>query len=260
MVGWGAMLQGAGSIIGGLTSAFGASQQMSQEDAMHKQAALNWEQHKKSLTEGPRLEKAGLRRAGINPLLRYGEHGAPLPSTAQGVSQAPPVNPLSGLAEGIGGAMSSAADVYSKVSQANKAVEELNQIAANVQKIKADTKLSEAQRGTEFEKQQLMFADRMLRYTQDNKMRAETDLIRRQWDLVSSQVGINKWIEASAEVNARIAQAGLPRALADEELFDSWFGKIMRYADTFTKSVNPWGAPIPRPGTTNTNRIIQSWE
>lgn len=243
----GSILSGVGSVIGGLTSAFGASKQMDQSEAMQAQAGLNWEQYRKSLVQGPKYEMRGLKKAGINPLLRYGQHGSPLPSTAQGVSQAPVTNPLSGLAEGIGGAVSSAADAYSKFASGSKAIAELDQIAANVEKIEEDTKLSTAQRDTEFSKQQLMFADRILRYSQEHLNREQMQTLRVNRELIASQTAINAWREVSERVRAEVLEAGLPRALADERIFDSWFGVIARYLDVGGKAINPFADRMSSP-------------
>jgi len=162
------LISGGSNLLGGLTSAFGAKNQMSQKSAMRMQQNINQEQMKFGLVEGPAWEMAGLKKAGINPLLRYGQSGSPTGVSAQGVSQGTPINKLSGLAEGISNVGSSAADVYSKLTSARKTEQEIENLSQEYKSIITNRELTEAQIKTETQRMFNTFTDTLLKAAQTN--------------------------------------------------------------------------------------------
>lgn len=112
---------------------------------MQAQAEFNIAQHKKSLLNTPSWEMAGLKAAGINPLLRYGQHGSPNPSSAQGVSQAPSVNRLQGAADALGQAGHSAIDAYKKSAEVDQIEAQINKIGEEIINLGTTRGLTEAQ-------------------------------------------------------------------------------------------------------------------
>jgi hypothetical protein len=152
-MGWAPIISAGAQLLGAATSAYGASKQLSERDAMEAQSAFNWAQHKKSLLEGPSLEMRGLKAAGINPLLRYGQHGTPMTSTAQGVSSQGARNPWDQTGGLLADAGSSAVDAFRKSAEVDKIEADINKIGTEITKLEADTRLSDADR--ELREQQL---------------------------------------------------------------------------------------------------------
>lgn len=137
------------------------------------QQNINQEQMKFGLVEGPSWEMSGLKKAGINPLLRYGSHGTPTGASAQGVSQATPINKLSELGAAIGDIGTSAADTYSKMASAKKTIRETDKIGEEMQNLLMQRDLTYAQIQSEAQKQWNLAADTLLKAAQENLTRLE---------------------------------------------------------------------------------------
>ncbi len=240
-------------MLGGATSAFGASKQLSARDAMHAQSQFNFAQYKKSLLEGPSLEMSGLKAAGINPLLRYGQHGTPMSTSAQGVSQPPSINKLEGLGEGISNSATSAMDAYSRVVDAKKKtketeklVEDINEVLARIDNIQADTSLSGAQRDETLERTQLHAANRYRTYVQNGLDNLQGSLTRQQISQMSNimnntqaQTLVALATEAKIQAETAIAQAGLSGAERLDAYNASFWAVWMTYVRETLNSVAP---------------------
>lgn len=208
-----ALIQGGSSLLGGFTSALGASGQLGQESAMKMQQALNQEMHKWSLIHSPSWEMAGLKSAGINPLLRYGQHGSPAPHAAMGVSQAVPINKLSGLADAIGGIGTSAADAYSKVASAEKTIAEIDKVGEEIMNLRSTRNLTDQQVQTETQRTWHTFAQRVLTWSQDELTKAEADRVRSQIENIDADTGVKKLQALMLEKGATLSQIGLGAVL-----------------------------------------------
>ena len=196
----------APSLIGGVTSALGARGQSSQSDVLNRSQELNFQTYKDSLLHGPGYEMAGLRSAGINPLLRYGQHGSPTPVSTSAVSAGTPINPLQGLADAITGAGTSAADVVSRVAQSEKLIEEtkkttqeIDKVIAEINNIESATDLNHEQRRNMVATRRQILADIMLTYAKANLTNAQYDQVQANIDLLTSQTAINQWNELAAK-------------------------------------------------------------
>lgn len=170
-----AWLTAGTNVLGGVTSALGAFRNMSQSRLIDRQAEanigmmqqqhdLNKVFHKWELEHGPSLEMEGLRRAGVNPMLRYGQGGSGTPvvaggSSALGVSIPGPYNPLEGVGNAIGNAASSAYAAARTVAETRSVVARL---VPEIERVLADTSLTEAQRNTELQRPGLILQQTVL--------------------------------------------------------------------------------------------------
>ncbi|AXH76501.1 MAG: DNA pilot protein [Microviridae sp.] len=187
-----ALLAGGSKLLGGLTSAFGAKNQMSQKSAMRMQQNINQEQMKFGLVEGPSWEMSGLKKAGINPLLRYGQSGTPTGVTAQGVSQGTPINKLSDLGAAMGDIGTTAADAYSKLTDAKKTEAEINKLGEEIKNLGVNRRLSEAQIGTEQQRMWQLFGQRLLQTAQVSLTESQTKQLVAMFDQIEAQTGFIK--------------------------------------------------------------------
>lgn len=141
---WPAIISAGASLLGGAVSAFGQSRAQSRSEDFSR------EMYEYALTHGPSLEMEGLRRAGINPMLRYGSGGSGTPVSMPTMNFG---NAFGDLGSAISGAGSSA---FSAMSQ-QQGIEESKQRIDNLQvdmakatqeisRIQADTRLTDAQR------------------------------------------------------------------------------------------------------------------
>ena len=206
-----ALISGGSNLLGGFTSALGAKNQMSQKSAMRMQQNINQEQMKFGLVEGPAWEMAGLKKAGINPLLRYGQSGTPTGVSAQGVSQGTPINELSALGESIGNIGTSAADMFSKIKQAEKIDadivkigEELTKIAAETDKISAEEQLTWTQR-------EQVWVNNALTRAQTSEAKQRIRNLAAQLELTNMQTKTEAWNAALKEADAEFRRLELPK-------------------------------------------------
>lgn len=255
---WGSILSGVGTLLGGATSALGASQQLSARDAMQAQAEFNFAQHKKSLLEGPSLEMAGLKRAGINPFYRYGQHGTPLHS-AQGVSQAPSVNRLAELGGAIGSTVTGAVDAYGTIASAKKSeasaardYQEIEQSVAEIARIRASTTLIDTQRDHELDKQAKTLAETTTEYARAALTDIQADLSAaqiRQAEATIAQIEANTGLimsnTAIAKLTALVTEAKAIEDYTDAQRYafvmNGWVGFLFSAAGDLAKNANPFG-------------------
>lgn len=212
-----ALMQGGGQLLGGLTSAYGASQQLSQGEQMHRQFEAARALWKRSLQQGPTLEMQGLRSAGLHPYLRYGSPGASsTPFSALSVSPGTPVNPLASLGDAFGSIGSSAADVYSTMMDAEKTEADIERIGTDIrrlvaetQNIQANTDLTEEQRRSEVQRRRNLIADNILTLARAQYTEAETEAIAHQIDLMDADTILRLAQGRIAERGATVADIAL---------------------------------------------------
>lgn len=168
------------SLIGGAFSALGAKGQLDQGEAMSRQYQYNQNAFRNQLLEGPSLEMQGLKKAGINPLLRYGQYGSPTSAVQQGVSHAPPTNPLQGFADALGGAGTSAAGILSTLESTKKTTAEIDKIGQEILNLATQQDLTREQVNHEQVKIQNTFADTVYKWTLNELGQAEAEKIAAQ--------------------------------------------------------------------------------
>lgn len=206
LVGASPLISAAGGLLGGLTSAFGA-RGLSQADAMALQYNTARHMYRDQLLEGPAWEMEGLRRAGINPMLRYGHGGAQPPMLGFSPSVTQPFNRFEGLAraleemgpsafrsfsEGAAGERSRA-DVPRTQAETRRLQEEALRIPAEVQRIRADTRLTEAQQRTELDRQSLIVEQAVLARAQQILPAGQMAVYAAQIEQMDSQTVLNDW-------------------------------------------------------------------
>lgn len=253
---------GAGSsLLGGITSAFGA-RGMSQRDLMALQYSTNMDLLREQLLRGPSWEMEGLRRAGINPMFRYGKGGSATP-TMGSIGIPAPFNPLEGLAAGIGQAGTSAVSSMREASQSVlnmssserqraesvRARQDALRIGQDIGRIRADTSLTNEQRRTEVERQVLLAQQAVLARAQSILPAHQARMLEQQIVTMSSQEWLNHWLAVTEGARAdlvnqqfeqAVAQTPVVRAQArsDLELFDDAIvGFILRATSAFSRAI-----------------------
>ena len=162
------LLQAAApSLIGAASSAFGARNQMNQGEQMRTSAAHSKQAYEHSLLEGPSLEMKGLKKAGINPLLRYGNGGTSAP-TYSAAPTSTPTNKLQGFSEHIANAGTSAVNTLKTMEDTKKATaeiaktaEETNKLGEEIKNLGTNRLLTQAQIETEIQKKWVEFNKRL---------------------------------------------------------------------------------------------------
>jgi hypothetical protein len=137
-----------------------------------------------------------MREAGLNPMLAYAQGGA---STPMGASAASPA--MSGASTRVENVLGPA---VSSAMQGAKVITELEQLAAQVQQTQAQTEATNAQANlantqayesaartvTEYERPELVRADRLLRDAQRGNTEAQTATERYRPGYVHAQTGV----------------------------------------------------------------------
>lgn len=244
----------SGPLSAGISSAAGLlggfmNRGLSQRDAMQAQMEFAYENWKRQLLAGPTKEIAGLRRAGVNPMLAYAKGGAGPNASFAMPSIAPPINPGMDIQRALSSGVTSAIDLYraeGQVEQMGAAVrkmdKEIGKIDAEIAKINADTSLSEEQRKLAISNQHKAFAEEVLAFARANLTKDESDHLRANIAVLQSQEAINAWRALSEEAHARLSQAGVPRAEADEEFWDTLYGRFLRWVEHSKDAINPFGS------------------
>lgn len=250
----------ATSLLGGITSAFGARGQ-SQSSLMQDQFQYGMQGFHDQLKYGPTWEMAGLKAAGLHPFLRYGQGGSPMHLAVPQVS-APPMTQVSGLealGAGIAGAGREAASAYGTASSAER---DQTQAAINrvtpprvqaetlrtlteVPRIRADTDLRTAQHATELRRADLVFTQAALAAAQAMLPEAQLEVFQAQIGLMSEQERLAVYQQAvehqrewliHAQAQSALGQAAVDRAQAghDLDLFsDAVMGFVLRATRAF---------------------------
>lgn len=173
---WGPLISAGASLIGGLVSARGADRAASRSEEFSR------EMYDYALTHGPSLEMAGLRRAGINPMLRYGTGGQGTPVSMPTMSFP---NPYQGLSEGVAGAASSAFGTMrleQEIDESRARTKDIvSRLLPDIERIQANTALTDAQRATELRRPGLIMQDIMLK-------EAQTFLTEEQMNVFGAQI------------------------------------------------------------------------
>lgn len=278
--------------LGAVTSALGAFRNMSQSRLMDRQAeanvqamrlqhSLNRDFYRWELEHGPSFEMAGLRAAGINPLLRYGHGGAGVPVVAGGTSALSvglpaPYNPLQAAGELLGSAGSSAFRAASDAASAGRSEAETRQVEAHlverlpaeVAQIRANTSLSEAQRDRALAEQGLIVqntlvgvAEERLRYAQANLSQAQVAVAAEQVQLLREQTtteyhrGLAElWLSAVRRAESVLREAEIPRAELDRGLFASAYGYVLHMLQRGREAI---GLGISAGGVTSSGAMLR---
>lgn len=252
------LIQAGGSFLGGLTSALGMGKNMSQADAMGMQFNNAWTAYKRSMLSGPSMEMEGLRRAGINPLLRYGSHGSPVGAMSFGGGGAAPYNRFGDLGSAIGDMTSSAVDVMRGLAETEKAGAEtvrlgaeLDRIAADADRIRADTALKGAQKDAALEQAQLTAAQRFRTYYENALTAAQTDRERatiRQTlanlAKIDAETQLTLWKGATEAAMAEMARLQLPLAENRAEFYSTAWGYYTTKIDEVGGALNPFATNV----------------
>ena len=207
---------------------------------MKMQQNLNQEQFKFGLVHGPEWEMAGLKSAGINPLLRYGQSGTPTGVSAQGVSQGAPINKLSGLSEGIGNIGSSAADMFSKIKQAEKIDADIIKIGEELTKIAADTLKISAEEQLVWAQREKVWVDNALANAQTSEARQRIHNLAAQLELTNMQTKTEAWNAALKETEAEFRRLELPLQENLARFYSSAQGYYAAKIQAAGVSINPF--------------------
>ena len=191
---------------------------------------------------------ADMRAAGLNPML----------AATAGVSGSFPTgtvipmqNVFGHAGDSIGDAVSSAVDVFRaetegrvRGAQVERLGADLTKIAVEVDQIKASTELTREQKDNAIAERQRIWADMFLKH-------AQVDLNEHQRSLIQSEIAINKWSEIVERLSAEMMESALPRRLAEEDLYETAYGRFLHWLERSKDAINPFGgsgvgAPVLR--------------
>lgn len=237
----------AGPILSGLTSAFSAlrgERGMSQADAMAGQLSTAQDMRRWELENGPSLEMSGLRRAGINPMLRYGSGGSGVPMGGFTPTVAQPNNPMQGFANAIGGIGESVSSAYKAFTSGQRDEAETTRtememalrIPAEIAQIQANTLLTVQQRENAVAEQARILQDTLLKTAQEELARAQAEAVPAQIAVAMANVRLlgQQWstefersiMTAWQSIAARQATA---QGQAAEDFYRSAFGRLTEW-------------------------------
>lgn len=220
-LGIGAALGGGGSLLGGLSSLFGSRGQ-SQADLMSLQLSTAQSMRRWELENGPALEMAGLRRAGINPMLRYGSGGSGVPMGGFTPTVAAPYNRFQGFADAIGGIGESVSSAFRSFAGGERDTAETSRtraevalrLPAEVARIQADTSLTYQQRKNAIVERGRILADTLLTEAQARLPAAQMEVFRAQIGLMGAQTVLAEWQQALTAAQSDVAGATYDRETA----------------------------------------------
>ena len=239
-------LSGIGSLLTGGASAYGAySASRGASDAPAQQSAMMRQQYsyqkkfwKHQLRQGPTQELAGLRKAGINPMLAYAKASGAGPSPySSGVSIPAPVNQEALSGSLIASAGSSAAAAFRDLNTGQAAYAAASKVPSEIEQILATTQLTKEQQRTQIAEQQRIFEDQMLKIAQYNKITEEIKLLTDKGKLVRSMQSIAVWTESLEQAKAQAAQMGLAGAEMQATVNESAWARWMEYIKRSTGAV-----------------------
>lgn len=217
---WPAIIGAGASLLGGLVSAAGASR------AQDRSEGFSREMYEYALTHGPSLEMEGLRRAGINPMLRYGTGGQGTPVSMPTMSFQ---NAFGDLGAGIAGMGSSAFALERQSAETNRInTELLLKLPEELESIRANTALTEAQRESALQQKRVLVEEEIYRHAQTSMTIAQIDALEAQVRQMETAALLNLASAAAQHANAALSNLALSRAEYDSEFFESWFGEIVR--------------------------------
>lgn len=181
---------------------------------MWEQAKINDWAWNKQLSSGPRLEMAGLRHAGVNPMLPYAAGGSGPHAGGFNASVPAPVNNMEPIQEGLTDAAATALDAIRKEAEVKKATEEVKTLQATQKNLAADT---------------------VQKYSNENlnHMLAGESFERTR---------THHWQAENAELANQSAKSSAAQAKIDQQFFESDLGKIMRQIDKIGQSLNPFAS------------------
>lgn len=237
----GPLISAGASLIGGLVSARGASQAADRSEAFSREA------YDYALTNGPSLEMEGLRRAGINPMLRYGTGGQGTPVSMPTMNFP---NAFGELGNGIAGAASSAFGTM----KSQQEIEESEQRVGNLQveavrigedvlRIRADTALTTQDRENRIAEQARTLQDTLLREAERQLTIAQQAGVAAQIRVANANVGLiaaqtsteqqraltQVWTTTLEQIRVRQGASELPQAELTARWFSSIYGQTMEY-------------------------------
>lgn len=195
----------APALIGGIASAWG-THAANQEAKEASQKQMDFQ--KETLRHQYQWGMEDMKKAGLNPILAYKQGGA---GSAGGSSYTP---------QNVGSAAVSGASTATSSALASRAQE------IQLENIKADTALKQEQDKTQA-------ALQIQAVAQAGQAGASSALMRQQ--------ALSEWHRTGIEFeNLKIARGNSAKSQADERLYETEFGKIVRNLGTMGKDLNPF--------------------
>lgn len=237
---WPAIISAGASLLGGAVSAFGQSR------AQKRTEDFSREMYDYALLSGPSLEMEGLRRAGINPMLRYGSGGSSTPVSMPTMSFNNAYGSLGDAISGAGSSAFSALTAQQGIEESRQRIShssmEMMRIAQDTSRIQADTRLTDQQRvnavsenGRILQQTAVGMAEEYLRYAQANLSEAQAGQAASMVRLLGQELSTEQertmlvyWQAAVAEAEASLRHSEVPRAELDEQIFRTALGRWLR--------------------------------
>lgn len=236
---WPAIISAGASLLGGAVSAFGQSR------AQDRSEDFSREMYEYALLNGPSLEMAGLRRAGINPMLRYGSGGSGTPVSMPTMNFGNAYGDLGSAISGIGSSAYGALTAEQNMEESRQRVSNMEidalRVAEETRRIRADTSLTWQQRenavaeqGRILQQTLLGVAEEQLRYAQENLSEAQAVQAAANVRLLNEQVTTERsrqlvlyWDQVIGAAEGALRDARRPEAEAERDLFDSAYGRFL---------------------------------
>lgn len=176
------------------------------------------------------LQMKDMRRAGLNPILSY--------------NQTPPIMPQGGLPTGAsyrpGNIFAGVPEAVNTAVRAYQASGEYKQREQAIEQSKAEEEKKSEEAKTEKARRQNIWADTQVKNAEAVLRSVEIGRVQSARKLLESQTVFTKLKSLVEEERAKIARAGGKAAEHEEEIWDTAFGRFLKWLDVTGRSVNPF--------------------
>lgn len=225
----------AGGLLGGPSGALEVYGQQEANSANRAAANAAYERSTEGFKHRYQLQMQDMERAGLNPILSY--------------RQAPPGGPVglpwsegnvfSGIAQTVTNRANTAVAARRQAVDQRIAEEQIQQIQAAVQNVRADTTVKGATA-------RQIDADTRLKIAQTNASIANAAQSTASTKQITQQEVLTKLQQEIARERAKIERAAATGAAAEQELLETAFGKVLKWIDLVGRSINPFASTAAR--------------
>lgn len=231
---------GLGQLAGGITSAIGASRQLSQGEQAARQYETTMNLFKNQLKSGPGWQRYGLEAAGYNPMLPFASGGgAALPGTHGSIQQPQFQNRLGALGDAISATAHSAAEVGRTLSQTDKIGADIQKIYTEIPNIQANTKLTNQNTKKAYASTMVDVTNAALNIAKGHMTVAQTDNLKAELKNINQKTALAAWETISAERRAYLLGNDMKISDMTTEMITSDIGRWLSALGITMQNISP---------------------